>query len=282
MIPVVFIHFGDKPSFIDAVLGQARACGNQVTFLNLPFEVVCQHPFARVYHHMSTNQLYFELACMVRWFSLLDWLKANHAVECIFCDTDVLLFANVDHEVDSDLYYRKHALTLSLGTSGHTSYWRTDALKLFCHWLSKTYGSQNADFKYLMRIYREMTEQRLSGGVSDMLLLKMFANSREMEEMGTVVGEMSVPRSGKVWDHNINSSDPYVLPNSVKVWDGFATEPVDGGKRKRIDFKNSHPYAMDAAHTGETRFLSLHMQGSAKRWINELIRHANACDTCSK
>lgn len=253
MIPVVFIHFGEC-EYASLTLAQAKARGNEVVFLNPPRDALYQYPFSQFYQHLSTNHVYFELACMVRWFVLRDWMLDNGVPDCLYCDTDVLLFANVESEIHSDPYCHAQDFTLSLGTSGHTSYWKREPLEAFCNWMTTTYEVRDDYFREMERIFREMQAQGLAGGVSDMLLLKMFANSDAAKLLGLRVGEMSAVRDGKIWDHNFNASD------------GFAKE--DG--HKRIVFINGDPFG-HPSHGGFVRFLSLHLQGQAKQWIRNYV-----------
>lgn len=249
MIPVVFIHFGEC-EYAPATIAQAKARGNEVVFLNPPRDSLYDHPFARAYEHLSTNHVYFELACIVRWFMLRDWMLENGVPDVLYCDTDVLLFANVESEIHSDEYYHNCDFTLSLGTSGHTSFWKRDVLEWLCGFLGRTYRDRNETFQECARIYADMREQGLAGGVSDMLLLKMFAAS----SAGTLrVGEMSEVRNGGYWDHNINALDDFA---------GFM-------ERKAILFLNGEPTAYYLPTDERVRFYSLHMQGGAKRWINQ-------------
>lgn len=251
MIPVVFIHFGEC-EYAGMTIAQAQARGNEVVFLNPPRDALYDYPFAQTYEHLSTNHVYFELACMVRWFVLRDWMLANRVPDCLYCDTDVLLFANVESEIHSDPYYHAQDFTLSLGTSGHTSYWKLGALESFCIFLEETYRDRYETFKELKRIYGAMREQSLAGGVSDMLLLKLFA-TRDAKELGLCVGEMSTVRNGGYWDHNINQAD------------GFLT----AGGRKNVTFVNGDPFAHNIASERLVKFNSLHMQGGAKQWIQQ-------------
>lgn len=257
MIPVVFIHFGPC-EYADAVIAQARSRGNEVVFLNPPHESLYDHPFAREYEHMSTNHVYFELACMVRWFMLRDWMLTNGVPDCLYCDTDVLLFANVESEIHSDPYYHTHDFTLSVGTSGHTSYWKSAALDEFCHFILDTYRQRNnGTYREIERIFTDMQVQSLNGGVSDMLLLKLFAATDRGDERWRV-GEMSVPRKDWVWDHNFNVSDGFVME--------------DG--HKKLDFHNGEWYVQKNEVDGYAPYIglhSLHMQGQAKQWISQYL-----------
>lgn len=245
MIPVVFIHFGPC-EYADAVVAQALRRGNEVVFLNPTRAQLLDHPFANSYEHMSGNHSQFELACMVRWFYLRDWMQAQGVPDCLYCDTDVLLYANAEHEWHSDPYYYDHDFTLSLGTSGHTSFWKFYALDQLVHFIEDAYRNRDETFKECARIYHDMLAQHLPGGVSDMLLLKLFAAQSALR-----VGEMSVVRNGTVWDHNLNAAD------------GFTT--FNG--RKTILFRNGDPSSVLVETVERVRFHSLHMQGGAKQWI---------------
>lgn len=254
MIPVVFIHFGEC-DYAPMVLARAQAAGNEIEFLNLDALAQRAHFFAKQYQHLSTNHHDFELACIVRWFVLNEWMYANGVPDCLYCDTDVLLFANAENEWHGDPYYYAQDFTLSLGTSGHTSFWKRAALDAFCKFVFQTYLKRDETYSELVRIYREMQAQHLSGGVSDMLLLKLFALQ---SSPSLRVGEMSKVRNSAVWDHNINASDNFRM-----------TPPGAGEERhKEIEFVDGTPYGYHS--TGAiVQFKSLHMQGQAKRFISD-------------
>lgn len=245
MIPVVYIHFGEC-DYATPILQQAAAKGNDVLFLNPPKEYVRQHPFARHYTHMSTNHHEFELACIVRWFMLRDTMDAQVLADCLYCDTDVMLFTNVENEWHGDPYYYEHDFTLSLGTSGHTSFWKFAALNAFCEFLMRTYRDRDEEYQECARIFAAMQAQGLSGGVSDMLLLKMFAAQSSLK-----VGEMSVVRNGGYWDHNLNSADGF------SCW----------MNHKALLFIDGTPTAYHLDSHARVEFKSLHFQGGAKKYI---------------
>lgn len=258
MIPTIFIHFGNC-EYAPAVIAQAKARGNEVVFLNPPADAVTTHPFARSYVHMSTNHFQFELACIVRWFYLRDWLDAHQIPDVLYCDTDVLLFANVESEIHSDPYYHACDFTLSVGSSGHTSFWKIGALRQFCAFLEVTYDLKVSIYRELQRIYADMRAQGLAGGVSDMLLLKLFA-----AQSGLAVGEMSAVRNGAIWDHNFNASDEFEMERY----------------HKRIFFLDNEPWAYPwQANASRVRFRSLHMQGNAKKLIPEYAIDAERIPT---
>lgn len=245
MIPVVFVHFGEC-EYAPPVLAQARAMGNEVTFLNPTRKELLAHPFSKYYAHMSTNHFEFELACFVRWFYLRDWMKEKGIPDCLYCDTDVMLFTNVENEWHGDPYYFEHDFTLSLGTSGHTSFWKFDALSAFCDFLWNAYAEHNATFEECERIFQEMQAQQLAGGVSDMLLLRMFAAESQLR-----VGEMSEVRNGTIWDHNLNASDGF------SMWINH----------KAILFIDRVPTAYHLETSARIHFKSLHFQSNAKKYI---------------
>lgn len=247
MIPVVFVHFG-ACEYAMTVTSHALRIGNEVILLgDDQLSAACDaFQFGVHYKHLSTNHYAFELACFERWFVLRDWMHANGIPDCLYCDTDVLLFCNVENEWHGDAYYAAHDFTLSMETSGHTSFWKLYALDAFCRFVWDTYSQRDATFRELERIYGAMRAGKLAGGVSDMLLLKMF-----MQQNTFRVGEMSVVRNGIVWDHNINVSDGFYMEQG----------------RKALHMANGVPRGTLIQHARQVEFRSLHFQGGAKSLI---------------
>lgn len=266
MIPVVFIHYGAS-DHLPIALQQARKFNNRVLLLrdaktrqsaiadqDFIIKDVFDTAFAKLYQHLSRNHHEFELQCITRWFELRDLMRQENLEQCLYLDSDVLLFANADLEWQ---YYNQFDFTLCLGTTGHTSFWRYDTLNHFCRFVTKIYQDHDYNYTELERIFQEMLKQNLAGGVSDMLLLKMFK-----EQSGYKVGEMCEVAWGSTWDHNLNASD------------GFRT---NGNGRKDIQFINGYPHAIRDTQDGEfhlvetIRFKSLHFQGQAKHLMSEFV-----------
>lgn len=267
-VPVVFIHYGASDHLLIA-LRQAKRFDNQVFLIRNSLRLrqqgavadrefiagsVLENDFTKLYQHLSRNHHEFELQCIVRWFDLRDMMNREQIDQCLYLDSDVLLFANADLEWQ---YYNQFDFTLCLGTTGHTSFWRRDALSQFCEFVTKIYQDRDYNYLELERIFQEMLKQDLAGGVSDMLLLKMFREQTDLH-----IGEMCEVVWGSMWDHNLNASD------------GFRT---NGANRKDIQFINGYPHAIRDTQDGDfhlvetIRFKSLHFQGQAKHLMNEFV-----------
>lgn len=266
MIPVVFVHFGASPDHLRLAIEQARKWNDDVVCIGdrgarrwlcprgVPLELQRDGAtidagdaalFGRAYAHLSMNHYAFELQCFQRWFVLREWMRAEQVNRCLYLDSDVLVFANAEMEWAQ---WHEFGFTLSMGSSAHTSFWKADVLSAFCEFLLRTYRDRDRTFRDMDRIFREMRAQSLPGGISDMALLKRFA-----ETAGLPVGEMSAIREGTYWDHNLNVSD------------GFRMKPLpDGRTVKEIDFSTrTVPYGYDQ-NGGMVQFKSIHFQGQAK------------------
>lgn len=242
-IPVVFIHFG-ACEHLPVAVAQAQRRGNPTYVLGDRELAACDdaQKFAVVYQHLSMNHYAFELACFQRWFVLRDWMRGKFSATgspvCLYLDSDVLLYANASAEWE---FYKQFNFTLALGTTAHTSFWHYTPLDAFCEFLLRTYDDRPALFAEMERIYAEMRAQNLAGGISDMFMLKAFAQT------GWNVGEMCEICNGATWDHNINASDNFRMENGCK----------------EIRMLDGTPFGF--LETGEPiRFKSLHFQGGAK------------------
>jgi len=269
IIPVVFVHYGAS-DHLPIALRQAGVFDNQTVLIrdakgarlkivevdrqfNVPDAL--DHDFAKFYKHLSRNHYAFELECIIRWFELRDLMQREQIDQCLYLDSDVLLYANAAKEWE---YYQQFDFTLCLGTTGHTSFWTRAALEQFCEFVTRIYQDRDVKYQELERIFHEMLAQDLAGGVSDMLLLKMFREQTELK-----VGEMCEVRGGATWDHNFN------VPDSFEM---------NGEGVKRIEFYNGLPYGTrqttqgDFSITEKIRFKSLHFQGGAKRLMQEYAK----------
>lgn len=260
MIPVVFIHqHGTKDDHynLDLVARHAERFNprNVVLMTNgygaewaiEDYNARAQE-FAEYYMHLSSNHRLFELFCIQRWFILHSWMEHNSVDKVLYADSDVLIYTDVSAAFKP---YQDCALTLCLGTSPATSYFTHDGLGAFLDFVESVYLGRNWILEDFQRIFREMREQNLPGGVCDMTLFKYF----KQEVRHIRVGEMTEIHDGSTWDHNINSSDGYVM----------------NGGHKDIEFHEHRPHCK--LLSGEVvEFNSLHFQGGAKKSLVEIAR----------
>lgn len=270
-VPVMFIHRG-APEYLKKTIVCAKEYKNRVILLgddsnkkeqtgewyamadyNSPFF----EEFKRVYRHCSKNSKQFELVCFERYFVLLEFMKREGIRECFMLDSDVLLFGEAAILLTDNFdmgggVERREANPCVL-------YWTISALEDFVSFCLEQYVNKER-WVILYRAYnslREGNRRNAIGGISDMLLLKLWVEATEYKCENFFENDM-----GYVIDGNINCSEcvgeygkKYKMKRGLNV--------------KRYIFKNEIPFLVD--YNGKIeRVLAIHCQGDAKKYIDLL------------
>ncbi len=208
--------------------------------------------FERSYEHMSTNSPWFELACWMRWFRLLAYMRREKLDSVFHYDSDVLIqtsSSRIREIYGADLGYAALAITEHAEpSSGHSSYWTLEALDDFCSFVLRSFK----DPAYLRRYrdhFAKRQSQGLDGGVCDMTSLGYF-----WEENGRRIVNFAEVRQGCAFDANINRS-----ANAVE--DEYVTRD---GRKEIIADSLGQPFLKRRADGSLVRALALHFQGGAK------------------
>lgn len=259
-IPVVLIHRGKSERYpLATVITQARKFDNDIVLIGdeangaterLDDYFSVASDFATHYAHLSTNHVEFERFCIQRWFVLREWMVKREVDDCLYIDSDVLLFCNAGDEFGR--WGSGYDFTLSLSTSPASSYFSRDGLYEFCNWAYKVYSERGAIFEEFQRVFNEMRRQNLPGGICDMTLLKFYRALIGAER----IGEMTRVFGNSSWDHALPSGDGYFVRDGLKA----------------IEFFNGFPYGQRLSDGAPIQFLCLHCQGGAKNKIKEYAR----------
>src|SRR5262249_37022144 len=113
-LPIVFVHRSDS-EHLRYALAQAKtsnpnsaiyllgdASNNRYDFVehrDLRDYFAGADEFAKIYRHYSTHGLDFELICFQRWFILRDFVVAHGIEQCLYLDSDVMLYADATSDV---------------------------------------------------------------------------------------------------------------------------------------------------------------------------------------
>lgn len=253
MIPIVFIHKGNSTYIYNSLYQLKQTNPLAKVYLigtaeSAVYEPLIEHifidslseeasQFATVYKHYSTNSKDFELICIQRWFVLKAFMVQKGIKRCLYLDSDVLVYENVDKLSGM---FEQAGMTLC-GISGHTNFIDKDVLIGFCQFVFSSYKSQGA-LDLLEKHYTSFVAEHGAGGVSDMTLLTKYAEQ-----------------------------NPHIVAN-VYYWDGRSTfdpslevgaeyfEMVDTSKK--IFFKDSKPFGILKSTQEPIQFYTLHFQGS--------------------
>ena len=225
-IPIVFIHLGDSPHLAHA-LAQARQSNPLSRVILLGDDANREHEgvehyalrdyfrgaadFAAAYTHHSSHPEAFELICFQRWFALEEFLTAEGLQQCVYLDSDVLLYADITHDIAK---FHRFDFTLCWNMVGCIFFLnRRQGLEMFCRFAMDLYTRrQPYHYDRMVAHYAVRQRHRLTGGVCDMTALQLYAEVN----FGSV-GEASHIIDGAVYDPNIAAPHPgFEMENGVK------------------------------------------------------------------
>lgn len=197
--------------------------------------------FETIYDHRSVNPREFELRCFQRWMVILEYTQSVGLKEFFVCDSDVLVFADLEKEAER---WRGCDFTMPMGSS---FFFNARALELFvrfCFWY----------FRHKNNSLRKSFETDYSAGrmtaISDMPLAERF--SRVIKAPWTTQAELEVQ----------------VDPNLALI---HTHQSKDG--LKRIYFVQGRPFGV-TLDGRLVRFICLHCWGKAKHLMRDYLRQS--------
>ena len=262
-LPIIFIHRSNS-EHLKYSLAQARESNpNSTIFLlgdssNDVYEFVEHRPFVeyfqeaahfqKLYKHYSTHGVDFELICFQRWFILREFLMANNLSQCLYLDSDVMLYSDVTKDSKK---FEQFDFTLCWNSIGCVFFLnRLRGLNEFCQFLLDIYGNKN-NFYYdrMVAHYAVRKKHHLAGGACDMTAFQFYSEGNFGQ-----MGEASYILDGSVYDPNINMPHPgFEMENGIK----------------KIIWKDNQPYGRFIKTGEEIRFNSLHFNGHAKKLMGQ-------------
>ena len=242
--PIVFVHAGTAP-YVPFALMQARFAnpGGQLVLLgnasNRHLRRLARHvpqqqhwrqaaELAKVFVNLSTNAPGFELICLQRWMCLLEWMQAENVDQCLYLDTDVLLFNRADVLFEHIGAHFPTAEMTVVGISGHTNFINGRAgLEAFCGFILDAYTRPGGP-QWLQQQYGTFRAQHAAGGISDMSFFTWFRDANP----GRVVN-LDVPLpgpSGSLWgfDVTIDYHQHMQWANGYKQLQSHSSAPPEG------------------------------------------------------
>jgi hypothetical protein len=269
MIPVVLIHKGSQEYLKYAIL-QALKSGNEVFLIGTPdasdiveddnfyfFDMADYSEgfdsFQSNYVHLNTTPKDFEIFCFHRWFILKNFMNTAVLKNVFYIDSDVMLYANVNHEWEK---FSQYHMTLAHRTAAVCSFMTIKGLENFVSMVEHIYSHKKGyDFNKIHSHFTVRQAHGLGGGVCDMTLFEYFHYHSEFGGGPGRVGEMMEIIDGTTYDHNINAADQ-----------DFEFE---NGK-KNIKFLDGIPYCKSLHLDENIYFNSLHCQGGAKYLMKDI------------
>lgn len=273
--PVIFVHRGYQP-YVQVALDQALKCNKEVFLITDCGSQYCHVPvfsmdeysgtaknFAQSYLHLSPNPHGFELFCIQRWFILNEFMKKKHIDRCFYCDSDVLLYGDVNEAVayfDSDLALlgsRSVGLSAINGEmlSGGTCYIKQTVLSDLADFTVQTYADPKRRKALQDRFENRHNKKH---GICDMTLFTLFGHERENIYD---IRNLTKPVDNTCFDHHMRADDSL-----------YEMEQVCGMKVKKITFREKIPYGYNTVAKRPVRFWCLHFQGGAKKLMATYAR----------
>ncbi|MBC7451303.1 MAG: hypothetical protein H7259_07415 [Cytophagales bacterium] len=262
-LPVVFIHSGNSSYLIHTFYQLKKSNPDHKMYLigtdesNVYSGIVTHVPmssymkeanhFKQLYRHFSTNSEAFELICLQRWFILKEFLREHNIDRCLYLDSDVLFYSDINA---LETVYEQAGMTIC-GISGHTNFIQRDVLELFCASILQRYDGPDAIHSLQQYYETDAVQKGAFGCISDMTFLTDFALLHPEK-----VVNIYTPESNATFDPSFNVGEEYfVMKHSFK----------------KIEFQKNMPYG--TLKNGQTvLFHTLHFQGSdAKKMMCSYI-----------
>jgi hypothetical protein len=264
ILPIIFIHNGYS-DYMEYSLRQAKysnpdseiiLLGDKsndkfdfITHINLEDYFSSASEFSEVYKHYSTNPYNYELFCVQRWFVLKEYMKQNNIEECFVCDTDVMIYSNIEEALnpfkENDVALLKHNdESFLLGIS----FLKLDSLESFCSYTMNSYKSDNRVKEFEKR-YLEIISKNTVGGISDMILAANWLHDTNDENYVN----LAKIENNTTFDRHVGTPSQ-VEDDKYKFRHG----------RKVITWQNNFPHCYSYKYEKDIRFHLLHFQGPAK------------------
>lgn len=256
-IPIVFVHKGNS-WYLWYTLRQAKLTNPQSEIYLISNTYHPQYrPFARhfhlddyfaeasqlpkIYRHLSTNSVEFELFALQRWFVLRSFSQKQGLKQFFTQDSDVMVYTDLSEE-------QKRLATFGMSVTkekGPQSVFINDIKLLdgFCEFVTMSYATRSAELKDR---YQKYWADCAFGGIGEMVLLQDYIATCPEQ----VVDTFTIS-DGAVYDNNVNVSEGFEVANGIKhfVW------------------KQGQPFGRHLETGKLVRFNTIHFQGGAKMLI---------------
>jgi hypothetical protein len=261
-LPIVFIHSGNH-HYLPLSIFQAKHTNPESDIwllgdiYNRHFSIWIKHDYlhryfqkagelAKVFVNYSSNPHDFELICLQRWLALLEFMEQKGIEQCLYIDSDVLLYDDINRFAQKVAPY---GMTVA-GISGHTNFiMKKEVLAAFVALIIQTYTRDDAQ-EWLKKKYADFRRYNQLGGISDMTF---FTEFRKIHPQ--LVYDAWQPIDGIACDITINYHQ------------GFAHE---SNGNKQVQWIDQQPYVVNTEGK-KIRFLSLHFQGNSKQFMKSMV-----------
>lgn len=269
-LPILFFHCGKKHPYVPLSINQAEFSnpeseifligdnpkngGGIAHHLEASDYFKTAEEFSRIYRHLSTQPITFELRCFQRWYIFLEVMERQRMKEALICDSDTMLF----HDFSSlsrqnpkkicGLSVLRDQNNLNWNACPHIAYWRIEALRKFCAFNSRLFQTSDPRLDEKWQYHKK---EKLPGGLCDMNTLYLFYSELANDKK---INFLRISNDSTV-DLNIGSATNYE-PEEFRM----------RGGHKKIIFHDGLPYGLHLSNQSEIKFKALHFQGNNK-WM---------------
>jgi len=272
-IPIIIFHLGNR-EYVHYCLKQAKKYNEHVILLtDVPdaYKIsgaTCVsiqkyknriNEFQKLYKHFSTNSYQLELICIIRWFVVYDYMKEFKIDRAFICDSDVLIYENIEN-IDNK-YLKNYEFMLcsspSKDLNGCHSIWSFQKLQEFVIFCFKFYKQQMPNIENWHKTYNS------PGGICDMTLLYYFVHKEEtfqglqLPNYPTFNNDLTQIFDNELtFDQHLATHGNHLYPEDYEV--------DHQTKNKKVKFIDKKPYIFNKRLKKDIRFIVLHFQGRNK------------------
>lgn len=263
--PVIFVHYGN-PDYLKYTLLQAKEFNSEVILIgdetNNIYPFVTHYnitdyyenaaEFKKVYKHLSTRDIKYELFCFERWFIIENFMQKHNLQKCFYQDSDNMLYINVNDF--SNKYYNDVPLVSFYSTGCNFFINSLDAFQKFCSFIKNHYSDENL-FNELQVENNELQKVN-NPGICDMYLFVRFTKQHT-----------------SIWKDLLEPTDDSFFCINILVLQEFenlvATYP-----KKKIYYIDGDFYCKKINSNKYFKCNNLQFQGVSKPYIPYFYRHS--------
>lgn len=260
--PIVYIYYGN-PDYIKYSISFAkRFCGDNFiilsdhkefprtnTLLFSQYENNVIKFIKSIYKHISTNGYNVELFCFLRWFYILEFMKAEGINRVFHCDTDVAIVKNATEIIEA---YSQYELVATSGNgskmSPHCLFVNRNVLESLCDYM--IFYIKNG-YKVDEQKVIEKINRGEPSAINDMSALTKFYYSFIGNKLD------ATNKCHNFLDHNINCKERFCYDDIDSVKSIY----IQNGQ---VFFKEEDGSFVDVA--------TIHFQGQAKNKLELFYR----------
>lgn len=254
-IPIVFVHKGNSSYLFDTfyqlkssnksttvyLIGtkESHIYSPLVTNIDIATYSNDSEQFKNIYRHFSTNSYEFELICIQRWFILRDFLIKNGIKRCLYLDSDIFVYSDINELANR---FMEYGMTIC-GISGHINFLEVNTLIDFCNYITSSYTNEKSLKELETHFQQEYINRQQLGGISDMTFFYRYS----LNNPDKVCNLYHLDVSAGAFDPSMeNGEDRYYMD----------------GKLKKVVMKNGKPYCLRLSDKMPVLHHILHFQGA--------------------